>query len=160
MKKLVVAAVLAAGVSFGAIAYAQIKDEPLAQGMLATPMETTPVQVGPAESNVASPGPVQTADARSASSDRAVGEARRHYRAQCSRHESAAFCECVTAGVAQALTPTEVRTAANTIEVRITAQGDAGVASESDYSSLPLNSAERIEQVESHYADACTQFRR
>ena len=64
------------------------------------------------------------------------------------------------AGVAQALMPEEVRIAANTIGDRITAQGDAGVASDSDASTAPMSSAARIEQVEGHYADACQQYRR
>jgi hypothetical protein len=160
MRKFVVAALLATTVSLGAIAYAQVKDEPVAgQGLQATPMESTPIQAGPMDETVGPAGPVQTADARSVASDQAVGEARRYYRAQCSRHESAAFCECVTAGVAQALQPAEVRIAANTIEDRITAQGDAAIASESDNSALPMSSADRIAQVEGHYADACASFR-
>ncbi len=134
MRKFIIAALLATAVSAGAVAYAQVADSINA----------------PAQG---------TTDARSMASDRDVGEARRYYRAQCSRHESAGFCECVTAGVAQALMPEEVRIAARTIEERITAQGDAAIASESDGSTQPMSSAERIAQVEGHYADACTQFR-
>jgi hypothetical protein len=134
MRKLVLTALLATAVSAGAIAYAQV-GEPM-----------TPATAG-------------TMDARSMASDQEVGEARRYYRAQCNRHESAGFCDCVTAGVAQALMPEEVRIAARSIEDRITAQGDAAIASDSDSSTMPMSSAERIAQVEGHYADACAQFR-
>jgi len=143
MKKFVISAILAASVSVSAIAYAQATD-PVMEGVRAT---------------TAHASEASALDARSLASDHAVGEARRYYRAQCSRHESAAFCECVTAGVAQALMPDEVRVAARTIGQRITAQGDAPAAAQSD-ASAALSSAERIEQVEGHYADACVQFRR
>jgi hypothetical protein len=103
---------------------------------------------------------MQSPDARSLASDEEVGEARRYYRAQCSEHESAAFCDCVTAGVAQALMPAEVRIAARTIGERVTAQGDALVASESDGSfAAAASSAQRIARVEGHYADACAIYR-
>jgi hypothetical protein len=98
-------------------------------------------------------------DARMIASDQEVGEARRAYRAACDRVESTGFCECVTAGVAQALHPSEVRIAARTIGNRITAQGDAAMTSETDSTAGLESSAARIEQVEGHYADACAQFR-
>lgn len=134
MRKFIITAVLATTVSMGAIAYAQVADP------MAAPVEGA-------------------TDARSMASDRDVGDARRYYRAQCNKHESAGFCECVTAGVAQALMPEEVRIAARTIEDRITAEGDASIASDSDGSTIPMSSAERIAQVEGHYADACALFR-
>lgn len=133
MRKLVLAGLLAMTASAGAIAYAQI-EEPAAASSVP--------------------------DARSLASDRDVGEARRYYRAQCTRHQSAEFCDCVTAGVAQALMPQEVRIAARTIGERINAQGDAQTATDADASTEAMNSAERIEQVEGHYANACAQFRR
>lgn len=134
MRKFVATALLAATVSAGAIAYAQVVE----------PM--TP--------------PAPTTDARSHASDQEVGEARRFYRAQCVRSgESRAFCECVTAGVAQALVPEEVRIAARTVDERMPAQGDTAMSSESDAAPPGASSAERIAQVESHYADACAQFR-
>jgi hypothetical protein len=133
MRKLVVSALLATTMSVGAIAYAQVVERNLSM------TET---------------------DARSQASDQAVGEARRYYRAQCERSgETHAFCECVTAGVAQALLPAEVRIAANGVEERLTAQGDAAMSSETDAAPSGASSAERIAQVESHYADACAQFR-
>lgn len=98
-------------------------------------------------------------DARSLASDQEVGQARRAYRAACSQHESAGFCDCLTAGVAQALMPSEVRIAARTIGQRINAQGDAYGAESSDSTVGAQSSAERIAQVEAHYADACQQFR-
>lgn len=153
MRKLIASAVLALGVCAGAIAYAQIKDEPVIEGVRAQPLDaTSPVPVVVAEAQMSA------TDARSLASDQAVGEARRYYRAQCNRHESPGFCECVTAGVAQALMPEEVRIAGRTIGERINAQGDAGYVSESD-ATAALSSAERIAHVEGHYADACAQFR-
>lgn len=134
MKKFIMTALLATVVSAGAIAYAQVDD-------------------------TMAPPTAGTTDARSLASDQSVGEARRYYRAQCNQYESAGFCDCVTAGVAQALLPQEVRIAGRTIGERITAQGDASIASDTDVSDAPMSSAERIEQVESHYADACAQFR-
>lgn len=65
----------------------------------------------------------------------------------------------MTAGVAQALLPQEVRIAGRTIAERMEAQGDATIASDTDVSDAPMSSAERIEQVEGHYADACAQYR-
>lgn len=100
-----------------------------------------------------------TNDARTVASDQEVGQARRAYRAQCSRYETASFCDCVTAGVAQALSPADVRVAARTIRDRITAQGDAAASSASDPAVTGNDQMTRIEQAESHYADACSQFR-
>ncbi len=98
-------------------------------------------------------------DARTMASDQEVGQARRAYRAACDRYETYAFCECVTAGVAQALPPADVRMAASTIGERITAQGDAAMSSQTDDTSGATSATERIEQVEGHYADACVQYR-
>lgn len=159
MRKLIASAVLALSVSAGAIAYAQIKDEPVVEGVRAQPMDSAAPMAGTPLS-APEPGTELTAtDARSLASDQAVGEARRYYRNQCNQYESPGFCDCVTAGVAQALMPEEVRIAARTIGERITAQGDASISSESD-ATAAMSSAERIEQVEGHYADACASFRR
>ena len=148
MKKMLLSALLAASLSAGAIAYAQVKDPLAPPSAQMTPMEALP------------PATISAPDARSLASDEEVGEARRYYRAQCSEHESAAFCDCVTAGVAQALMPAEVRIAARTVGERITAQGDALVTSESDGSfAAAASSAQRIERVEGHYADACASYR-
>ncbi|ANP46669.1 hypothetical protein [Candidatus Viadribacter manganicus] len=156
MKKFVVAAVLALSVSAGAIAYAQVKDEPIVEGARGAPMDSSaPI---PYARNLGPQSEVNTDDARSLASDQAVGDARRYYRAQCNQYESPGFCDCVTAGVAQALMPEEVRIAGRTIGERINAQGDAAIFSQSD-ATAAMSSAERIEQIEGHYADACAQFR-
>lgn len=145
MRKVLAAALMVSAASFAGFAIAQDKK---------------PDQFDqPAMTQIVPQGPVRASDARSLASDQEVGEARRLYRASCDRHESAAFCECVTAGVAQALMPAEVRMAARTIGERITAQGDAGVASDSDNVVGAESSLTRIEQVESHYADACASYR-
>jgi hypothetical protein len=158
MRKLIASAVLAFTVSAGAIAYAQIKDEPVMEAVRAQPMDATAPMAG---TPLATPEPGTEStgtDARSLASDQAIGEARRYYRSQCNQYESPGFCDCVTAGVAQALMPEEVRMAGRTIRDRITAQGDATIASESD-ATAAMSSAERIEQVEGHYADACAAYR-
>jgi hypothetical protein len=98
---------------------------------------------------------VQTGDARSVASDQEVGVARRAYRAQCLRYESPGFCECVTAGVAQALSPSDVRLAARTIRERIGAQGDAADSADTDHVSPDAAPMTRVEQVEGYYASAC-----
>lgn len=103
--------------------------------------------------------PAPQPDARSVASDAEVGEARRAYRAQCSTIENAAFCDCVTAGVAQALAPAEVRMAARTIRGRLDAQGDAPRSDNSDSTPIGADAMTRIEQVEAHYADACAAYR-
>ncbi|MGE0045974.1 MAG: hypothetical protein AB7J28_04630 [Hyphomonadaceae bacterium] len=105
-------------------------------------------------------GQSEVPDARSMASDAEVGEARRYYRAQCETFESAAFCECVTAGVAQALAPEDVRLAARTSRERLPAMGDAATAGLTDQSNEPLaNQSTRIEEVEAFYADACAAHR-
>lgn len=156
MRKVLTAAILVGAVSLGSIAVAQVK--PLGpdgqyEPSLATQQTMT---VDPAMSM---PADQSAQDARMIASDQEVGEARRAYRAACDRVESTGFCECVTAGVAQALHPSEVRIAARTVGDRITAQGDAAMASETDSTIGLQSSAARIEQVEAHYADACAQFR-
>ena len=143
MKTLLTAALLASAVSFAGLA-------------LAGPM--TPTEPGPKPAEAATAAP--TPDARSLATDQDVGQARRAYRAACQQHESAGFCDCLTAGVAQALMPQEVRIAARTIGQRINAQGDAYGSESSDMTETGANSQTRIEQVEAHYADACQQFRR
>ena len=154
MRKLLASAVLAITVSAGAIAYAQVKDEMPIAGVRAQPMDSAPMGASTAVAPLAPDAETTATDARSLASDQAVGDARRYYRAQCNQYESAAFCDCVTAGVAQALMPDEVRMAGRTIRERITAQGDTGYAEQTD-ATAAMSSAERIEQVEGHYADAC-----
>jgi hypothetical protein len=145
MRKVFAAAALAATVSIATLAFAQTK--PPGETYIVEPQLAT---------RAMSP---QSGDARSLASDADVADARRSYRAACNAHQSAGFCECVTAGVAQALMPAEVRIAARTIGERINAQGDAAYASDSDNSAGLESSAARIEQIEGHYAAACEQYR-
>ncbi|MEQ1811805.1 MAG: hypothetical protein ABL889_17895 [Terricaulis sp.] len=158
MRKLLASAVLAISVSTGAIAFAQVKDETPMGGVRAQPMDSAPMGASTAVAPVSTGVETTATDARSLASDQAVGEARRYYRAQCNQYESAAFCDCVTAGVAQALMPDEVRMAGRTIRERITAQGDTEYSERTD-ATAAMSSAERIEQVEGHYADACASYR-
>lgn len=151
MRKLLAATALLAAASATTIAVAQIKplnpDGSYNPALIA--QQTTPIGA-----------PIAAPDARSMSNEADVGEARRAYRAQCEQYEARSFCECVSAGVAQALMPAEVRVAARTIGERILAQGDASLTADSDDTTGAQSSAVRIEQVEAHYADACVQFRR
>lgn len=155
MRKLLIAAALLSAASVTTIAFAQDKPKPDPLDGAVMVQET--LLADPAIA--ASTGPASE-DARSLASDSEVGQARRAYRAACERNESAAFCECVTAGVAQALMPAEVRIAARTIDERINAQGDAATSSDSDRPTPGANSQTRIEQVEGHYADSCATLRR
>lgn len=154
MRKVFAASILVGVVSLASIAVAQVK--PLGPDGQYEPTLPTQ-QTMTARPAMAADESAQ--DARMIASDQEVGEARRAYRAACDRVESTGFCECVTAGVAQALHPSEVRIAARTVGDRIMAQGDAAMASETDSTVGLQSSAARIEQVEAHYADACTQFR-
>lgn len=156
MRTLIAAAVLAGAVSLTTIAIAQVK--PLNPDGQFDPTMTSTQQVM-ADPAFNPPVDFVSTDGRSIASDQEVGEARRAYRAACDQYESTGFCECVTAGVAQALHPSEVRIAARTIGDRITAQGDAAMSSDTDSTAGLESSAARIEQVEGHYADACAQFR-
>ncbi len=158
MRKIIAAAALLSAASLTTLAIAQTK--PLdPHGMYDPTLQTQqtmdpPVLVAPATGS-----PTVVPDARALASDREVGEARRAYRAACQQQETPGFCDCVTAGVAQALMPAEVRIAARTFDDRIPAQGDAYAAASSDMTPVGASSAERIAQVEAHYADACAQFR-
>lgn len=158
MRTLIAAAALAGAVSLATIAIAQVK--PLnPDGQYDPTMTSTQQVMAQTDASLNPPAEFAATDGRSIANDQEVGEARRAYRAACDRYESSGFCECVTAGVAQALHPSEVRIAARTIRDRITAQGDAAMSSETDSTAGLESSAARIEQVEGHYADACAQFR-
>ena len=140
MKALITAAFLAAA-SFAALSVAAGQDQMAPQAA--------------ADSSVQA----AATDGRSVASDAEVGVARRSYRAACGRYQNAGYCDCVTAGVAQALSPSDVRLAARTIRQRINAQGDAAGGGDSDLAPPDANAMSRIETVEGHYADACAQFR-
>ena len=114
----------------------------------------------PSESKLAITVADTSADARVVGSDNEVGQARRAYRGQCNRFESAGFCDCVTAGVAQALAPADVRLAARTIRERITARSVAPAAASTDPTIGQGDAMSRIQQAEGHYADACVEYRK
>lgn len=86
-------------------------------------------------------------DAQSNASPAAVAVARQTYRDACSRFESAPFCECVASGLAQELSPANLRQARIGLRERMTAQGDAGDA------------MSPIVDAEQHYADVCRAYR-
>jgi len=119
------------------------------------PLNPTPVVAGPPAPGIADPAP----DAQSLASEADVSDARRTYRAQCERYASPGFCECVTAGVAQALMPAEVRIAARTIGERINAPASASVSAQTDAPRPGASTHDRIISVEGHYANTCAQFR-
>jgi hypothetical protein len=153
MRKLLVAAALLSAASATTIAIAQTKPVDPMPVMEQPVPDPSPPMIAPAG------GPSVVPDARALASDREVGEARRGYRAACQRHENFGFCDCVTAGVAQALMPSEVRIAARSFGDRIPAQGDAYASADSDMTETGASSSARIAQVEAHYADTCAQFR-
>lgn len=157
MKSVITAALMLSAASFATYAVAQA---PTAGEFKPAVTQEAPTYVVPPVTGEVFPGgPTVVPDGRAMASDQEVTEARRAYRAACSEYESPSFCECVTAGIAQALAPAEVRIAANTIGERINAEGDASVASMSDATPHAESSAQRIEDIEGHYAQACTQFR-
>jgi len=145
MRTPLIAALLLGSVSLAGVALAQ----------------TEAVPVAPAPAPMAAAAPVtSTTDAQTNASAAEVGVTRRAYRAACERHQSAGFCECVAAGMAQVLMPAEMRIAARTIRERINAEGDATLAPETDAAPVGASSAERIEHTEGHYAAVCAQYRR
>jgi hypothetical protein len=147
MRKLLATAVMLSVASITTLAIAQKGYDPRPVA------DREPVMVAPAGGSTVVP------DARALANDEDVADARRTYRAACSQYESDGFCDCVTAGVAQALMPEEVRIAARSFSDRIPAQGDAYARTDADATDTGVSSAVRIEQVEGHYADACAEFR-
>lgn len=137
MRTAIIAACMLGSATLAGVALAQTKPPVALEPMVPPTVAAAPV------------------DARTMASDREVGEARRGYRAQCNRYESASFCECVTAGMAQALAPSDLRLAARTVGARITAQGDAQLAGGTDQAPAGASPMERIETAEGFYADAC-----
>ena len=113
---------------------------------------TAAAQTGPVDSE-----PDIVTDARSAASDGDIRDARRAYRTACNRHhQNADYCDCTTAGVAQALAPQDVRLAARTLGERINA---ASGAPDTDTPPEGASASARIAHVESFYANACAQYR-
>lgn len=145
MRKLLAAALLFSAASVTSLALAQDLDKK---------PEPDVVVVEPPTPAVVPHVPDLTPDARTMASDADVGQARRAYRAACMRTQNFGYCDCVTAGVAQALMPAEVRMAARTF-----GQRGAAAGADSDRTAGAQNSAARIEQVESHYAGACSTLR-
>jgi hypothetical protein len=142
MRTPLIAALLLGCISLAGVALAQTE---------AVPVTPAPQMSAPAA--VAS-------DAQSVASAAEVGVTRRAYRAACERHQAHGFCECVTAGMAQVLMPSEMRIAARTVGERINAEGDAAIAPETDTAPVGASSADRIEHTEGHYAAVCAQYRR
>ena len=143
MKTPLIAALMLGAASLAGVALAQTEPKP-----------AEPVAPAATTSPVAS-----TSDAQSHASAEEVGVTRRAYRAACERHESRGFCDCITAGMAQVLAPTEMRIAARTIGERINAQGDAAPTPQTDTAPIGSNSQERIAHSEAHFANVCAQFR-
>jgi hypothetical protein len=107
--------------------------------------------------------PGYVADAQSTYNAREVAAGRQAYRAACQGHQSPEFCECLAAGVAQAMSPALVRQASRGIGDRLADLGSP--ASQPIYQADARLGAEdpegRIAAVEGHYASgACLQFRR
>jgi hypothetical protein len=148
MKTAILAAALFAAASTATFA--------LAQDAGVKPME----QADPNASATPAPPTAESPDARQVASDAEVGVARRAYRASCQRYQSFGFCDCLTAGVAQALPPADVRIAARSIGSWINAEGDAPGSASSDTSEPNATPMTRIDQVQSHYAETCQSFRR
>ena len=86
----------------------------------AAPPSQTAVGQGAPSSSAASSAPSSHAaspnyqDARSTASDEEVRVARRAYRGACERRNSTGYCECMTGGMAQALSPSELAVATAT----------------------------------------------
>ena len=150
MRTPLIAALFIGAASLTGAALAQTEPKPVAPDTVA---------VSPAEAATA-PAVTAPTDAQSTASAAEIGVTRRAYRAACERHESHAFCDCVTAGMAQVLMPAEMRIAARTVGERINAQGDAPAAASTDTAPPGANSQERIETTEAHYAEVCAQYRR
>jgi hypothetical protein len=107
--------------------------------------------------------PGYVADAQSTHSAREVAAARQVYRQACQRHQSAGFCQCLAAGVAQAMPPHLVRQASRGIGERLAATSGAAGASTfyaADARSGLDDPTARIAEVEGHYANVCQQLRR
>lgn len=59
----------------------------------------------------AAAGAANYEDARSQASDAEIRDARRAYRSACEQNQSTAYCECMTGGMAQMLSPADLRLA-------------------------------------------------
>ncbi len=163
MKTLITATLMLSVTCLATLAAAQqaphsVKPPPMEQTSPSPLVDPAHAQTSTAQP-AATLNPAQFGDARSLANDRDVGLARRAYRAQCQRGETVAFCECVTAGVAQTLMPEEVRIAARGVRERMSAQGDAASSEPVDATPEGMSTAARIVEVEGQYSNACSQFR-
>jgi hypothetical protein len=85
------------------------------------------------------------ADARSTASDEEVRVARRAYRAACQQNENEGYCECMTGGMAQALTLPDLAIAT----AAFSGQNVAGSA----------EARARVEAIRADVDRGCAQFR-
>lgn len=85
-------------------------------------------------------------DARSTATDAEVRDARRAYRSACQQSQSDDYCECMTGGMAQALSPAELSVATADLTG---AQSSASAANRA-----------RVEAVRAQVDAGCAQFRR
>lgn len=96
-----------------------------------------------------------------------IAQERRAYRDTCAQYENYGWCECMGAGLAQALTPAEMRLARASLPERyesVTAETAAATAAAE--AEAPqylrenrLDSYARIREVETGLVEACMQFR-
>ena len=77
----------------------------------ASPGPNSQANAAPGGQSAASASSPNYRDARSTASDEDVRVARRAYRGACERGNSTGYCECMTGGMAQALTPSELAVA-------------------------------------------------
>jgi len=103
----------------------------------------TPQQATPAAASSSAP---TYSDARSSASDADVRDARRAYRSACAAHQSTAYCECMTGGMAQALAPDELAVATAVFS------GQSISASQSE--------RDHVAAVRTEVERGCVQFRR
>jgi hypothetical protein len=95
----------------------------------AAPSSQAAIDQGAQSSSAASSPNYQ--DARSTASDEEVRVARRAYRGACELRNSTGYCECMTGGMAQALSPSELAVATATFtgaSVQASAETRAHVA--------------------------------
>lgn len=100
------------------------------------------------QSALAGPKPADesyTTDARSTASDAQVAVARRAYRAACERRLSTGYCECMTGGMAQELSPSELAIAT--------------AAFSGQHVSATATQRARVEAVRAEYEPGCASFR-
>jgi hypothetical protein len=91
-------------------------------------------------------------DARTEASDEEVRVARRAYRAECQLHQTLDYCECMTGGMAQALTPANLRTATALLAHDLTG---AAVPS-----GLDADSVTAARAAAASFEPSCRRFRR